>query len=1079
MSSMSDAAAAAESSKVADIKVLPTPLTSKTDKKEYKAIQLSNGLRALLISDTRYDLDKLNQEEEASAAAADDDDDEEGEEEEEEEGDGESGESGSDDDEPEGDDDGPPPAKSKSSSSSGLKKSAAGLSIGIGSFSDPQELQGLAHFLEHMVFMGSPKYPDENTFDEFCSKHGGYDNACTDNHLTTFYFEIQRREFRKALDIFAQFFVDPLMKKDAMEREREAVDSEFQMALPSDSCKRLQLMGSVAATPGHPVGKFLWGNKESLKVCDDEETHKRLHEFRKRHYTAQSMTLTVQSQETLDTLEQWVKESFADAPNNGLEAESYADLGIPFAGPQSNRIFKIVPVKDGYKLDMVWSLPSMWRQFRVDPINYISYIVGYEGKGSLISHLRKKVWALSLYAGNDGSGSEDNAAFSTFSLNVVLTEAGFRHVDDVIGLVFSFLKMLRAEKPSQRIFEELKRIKALDFEHSPEPQPVDNVENLCGGMQLYPPEMYLTGGELLFDFDADLIDGCVQRLTVDSACICLTAKDYKDVAVKTEKWFKTKYVDVDISKEQREAWTAAPLMPQDFFLPEPNNYIADDVSLLSNDVTGSNYPEEILSDGFGHLYYRHDAKFEQPRALATFSLLSPKFKESVEAAICLDLLVFGLDQLMIEDIYPATQALLDYTISVGERGEFNIRVSGLRDKLPNLLRTITEHLTNFGGNMSESTFKAVKDETKRNYFNFFIKPSRIVRDMRLKVIQDCFWTAQEKHAAIDAVTVDRLKQFVSDFCTVADDTFVQGLVQGNIAKDSALQMYRMVTQALQPTSGDAKMDTKKKKTVEQMVNMRCAEVPVGEAFMRVEGHDPKNTNTVVVNYYQWKPADLTEFAVFLIGELLIEEPVFDVLRTKEQLGYSVRAGILNTYGTLAFYVYVNSQATKFTADHVQERIEVFLDWFVNDKLAKLTDEEYEETVATLVKTQTTADVTLSEEFNRNWGEMREREYCFDRKEKLVRLLEAAKKEQMVETMTKLLGSCKETRRKLSVQVVGNPDGIKIQEGGADTETETEIDPNGVYQQVLLQPEGKEASFIADAQAFKSKLKTFPVHLITK
>lgn len=47
------------------------------------------------------------------------------------------------------------------------KFAACSLSIGVGSFSDPPDIPGLAHFLEHMVFMGSEKYPQENGFDEF------------------------------------------------------------------------------------------------------------------------------------------------------------------------------------------------------------------------------------------------------------------------------------------------------------------------------------------------------------------------------------------------------------------------------------------------------------------------------------------------------------------------------------------------------------------------------------------------------------------------------------------------------------------------------------------------------------------------------------------------------------------------------------------------------------------------------------------------------------------------------------------------------------------------------------------------
>lgn len=59
-------------------------------------------------------------------------------------------------------------------------QAAAALAVGVGSFSDPQALQGLAHYLEHMLFMGSEKYPDENEYDAFLNKHGGGSNAYTE-----------------------------------------------------------------------------------------------------------------------------------------------------------------------------------------------------------------------------------------------------------------------------------------------------------------------------------------------------------------------------------------------------------------------------------------------------------------------------------------------------------------------------------------------------------------------------------------------------------------------------------------------------------------------------------------------------------------------------------------------------------------------------------------------------------------------------------------------------------------------------------------------------------------------------------
>jgi len=52
-------------------------------------------------------------------------------------------------------------------------KAGAGVNVGVGHFADEDDLPGLAHFLEHMVFMGSAKFPDENDYSAFLAKSGG------------------------------------------------------------------------------------------------------------------------------------------------------------------------------------------------------------------------------------------------------------------------------------------------------------------------------------------------------------------------------------------------------------------------------------------------------------------------------------------------------------------------------------------------------------------------------------------------------------------------------------------------------------------------------------------------------------------------------------------------------------------------------------------------------------------------------------------------------------------------------------------------------------------------------------------
>lgn len=204
---------------------------SPSDARTYKFIVLENGLRAVLIHDAEIRNSKAEDDgaEPAGLSSGSDgeSDDEPGDD-----------ETGSDDDGDEDDDknDGtkPPPVLE-------TKRAAAALSVGVGHFCDPKELPGLSHYLEHMLFMGSDKYPDENDYDAYLTRHNGSSNAFTEEESTTYHFECAPHAFEAALDRFAQFFISPLMKPDALDREVLAVDSEFSGVLQSDSCRLSQV----------------------------------------------------------------------------------------------------------------------------------------------------------------------------------------------------------------------------------------------------------------------------------------------------------------------------------------------------------------------------------------------------------------------------------------------------------------------------------------------------------------------------------------------------------------------------------------------------------------------------------------------------------------------------------------------------------------------------------------------------------------------------------------------------------------------------------------------------------------------
>lgn len=124
----------------------------------------------------------------------------------------------------------------------GTAMGGAAVNIHGGSFQDSEwGIDGLAHLHEHMLFLGTERYPGENEFEGFLSQHGGFSNAYTADEDTNFYMEVGATAMRGALDRFAQFFLAPTLGVDMVARETNAIDSEHQNYLREDGWRLNQV----------------------------------------------------------------------------------------------------------------------------------------------------------------------------------------------------------------------------------------------------------------------------------------------------------------------------------------------------------------------------------------------------------------------------------------------------------------------------------------------------------------------------------------------------------------------------------------------------------------------------------------------------------------------------------------------------------------------------------------------------------------------------------------------------------------------------------------------------------------------
>uniref|UniRef100_A0A4W6E5W2 Nardilysin convertase n=1 Tax=Lates calcarifer TaxID=8187 RepID=A0A4W6E5W2_LATCA len=956
---------------VGDSEIIKSP----SDPKQYRYIVLENGLRALLISDYSGPAASEDEEEDGEDEGEEEEGEEE-EEEEEEEDDEESGDETEDeDDEERGSDDDGDDREGKKKKGNAEKQSAAALCVGVGSFSDPSDLPGLAHFLEHMVFMGSEKYPSENGFDAFLKKHGGSDNASTDCERTIFQFDVQRKSFKEALDRWAQFFICPLMIRDAIDREVEAVDSEYQLAKPSDSHRKEMLFGSLAK-PGHPMGKFCWGNAQTLKQEPKKKkinVYKRLRAFWKKHYSAHYMTLAVQSKERLDTLEEWVREIFSKVL---FLSQWFFFLCV----------YAVVPVRKVHALNITWALPPQEKYYRVKPLHYISWLIGHEGTGSILSVLRRKCWALALFGGNSETGFDQNTTYSIFSISITLTDEGFQNFYQVkkshslFYLPFVFL-----------IYEEIQKIEANEFHYQEQIDPIEYVEDICENMQLFPKEDFLTGDQLMFEFSPEVISAALSLLTPEKANLMLLSPEHEGQCPLKEKWFGTQYSMEDIQQEWMQRWIGHLELNNDLHLPAENRFIATDFTLKPSDCPDAEFPVRIADSDRGCLWYKKDNKFKIPKAYIRFHLISPVIQQSAKNVVLFDLLVNILGHNLAEPAYEAEVAQLEYKLVAGEHG-LVIKVKGFNHKLSLLFHLIIDHLADFSA--SPDVFSMFSEQLKKTYFNILIKPEKLGKDVRLLILEHSRWSMVEKYQALTAgLTSNELMEFSRSFRA---ELYAEGLVQGNFCSTESVQFLQYVTDKLQFS----------KLPAEVPVMFRVVELPLKHHICKVKSLNKGDANSEVTVYYQSGPKALREHTLMELLVMHMEEPCFDFLRTKETLGYHVYPTCRNTSGVLGFSVTVETQATKFNKIG-------FISTTFPKPMYNLSHCSPKIQVTALVKLKECEDTHLGEEVDRNWAEVVTQQYVFDR---LNREIEALKQMSRAELVSWFQEHRGQNSRKLSVHV---------------------------------------------------------------
>ncbi|RDW92852.1 a-pheromone processing metallopeptidase Ste23 [Aspergillus mulundensis] len=947
-------------------------------------------------------------------------------------------------------------------------KAAAAMDVNVGSFSDPEDLQGLAHGLEHMLFMGTEKYPVENAYNQYLASHSGSSNAYTAGTETNYFFEVSatgtsgessgqatpngtangtaepktdgRSPLYGALDRFAQFFISPLFLENTLDREMRAVDSENKKNLQSDLWRLMQLNKSLS-NPDHPYNHFSTGNLQTLK----EEPQKRGVEIRnefmkfyEKHYSANRMKLVVLGRESLDELEKWVSELFAGVSNKDLPQNRWDGIPIWLPDDMSKQIFA-KPVMDSRSVDIYFPFLDEEKLYESQPSRYISHLIGHEGPGSILAYIKAKGWANGLSAGV--MPVCPGAAF--FTVSVRLTQEGLQQYQQVVKVIFEYIAMIKEREPEEWIFEEMKNLAEVEFKFKQKSPASRFTSRLSSVMQKPLPREWLLSGSLLRKFDPEGIKKAFSYLREDNFKLIVVAQDYTELNTK-EKWYGTEYKVEDVPKDfmegiQKALKTNPETRLPELHMPHKNEFVPTRLSVEKKDVPEPvKTPKLIRHDDHVRLWFKKDDRFWVPKATVLVTLRNPLVWATPANLVKSKLYCELVRDALVEYSYDAELAGLDYNLSASIFG-LDVSVGGYNDKMAVLLEKVFTSMRDLV--INPDRFRIIKERLTRGYKNAeYQQPYYQVGDYTRYLTAERGWLNEQYAAELEHVEAEDVKAF---FPQILRQNHIEVLAHGNIYKEDALRMTDTVESILNSRTLPQS----------QWYVRRNVIIPPGSNFVYERPlKDPANVNHCIEYYlFLGNIDDEILRSKLLLFAQMTDEPAFDQLRSKEQLGYVVWSGARYSATTIGYRVIIQSERT---AQYLESRIDSFLTNF-GKTLETMSEDEFEGHKRSVINKRLEKLKNLGSETSRFWTHIGSEDYDFVQNETDAARVRALTKSEILDFYKEKIDPASPTRGKLAIH-------LKAQNG-------VPAEPKEGSEETALTNGTKAATYVTNVTDFKARL----------
>jgi secreted Zn-dependent insulinase-like peptidase len=837
-------------------------------------------------------------------------------------------------------------------------KSAAALAVNVGHFSDPKDREGIAHFLEHMLFLGTKPYPDGSEYQKYISQHGGSNNAWTATEHTCFFFDIHHQHFTHALDRFSQFFISPLLSKEFVEKERQNVDAEFKLKL-KDDIRRLYDVHKETINQEHPFSKFSVGSIDTLADRKESDLTIEIRDFFNQHYCANIMTLVLEGPQTLDELSTLAIAKFTDIKAT-TSLHPVIDTPLYLADHQQIKI-NVKPVKNDRQLIVSFAMPSIDPYYRNKPESILTYLLGHEGEGSILSYLKKQSWALNLTAGSGVNGSN----FKDFNLSIALTELGQQHINDIISSIFSYINLMKSAPINDFYYQEKQAIANLSFDYQEKLKPLDSVCQLVINMQHYSPDDYIYGDYIMKGMKQQEVSLLLGYLSAENMrVIHISANNKFD---KNSFWYQVPFSIENISPSQIKSWESEALKSY-FSLPLKNPYIVKDPKIYACEQEidpQKNIPKLIEnSDGLS-VWYKQDNTFKVPKGYIYLGIDAPlTIKDSKHIAMT-RLFVDLYSDAVIEQHYDAELAGIHYHL-FSHQGGMTLQISGISTKQDKLLQQLLTSLVT--ENFTEDRFELFKKQLINHWNN--AQTSKSISQL-FSILSS---TMQPKnptsHALAVALEKVTFKAFITFRKQLFDEITIEALMHGNWLIKDAEHFSHLLKSVFN----------------HHYATKYAVKVPVldieGQGDIHLPLELPEHDHAAVI-YYPFVEKDLKTIAITMITSQVLSPLFFQEMRTEKQFGYLVGVGFIpiNRYPGIAFYI----QSPDTDADTLVTEINGFI-ISAQENLALLSNDDWQNIQQGLASQLQEKDSSLRIKSQRFWASICNKETSFNEKKQLIKVI---------------------------------------------------------------------------------------------